>query len=166
MVKTNTKQLLIISGILLAVLLASSLAILDLRKPKNVIDRVTLCDADARELCIVNFGTDILGNMIINFQLPDTDYPLFYVKASNRGIVNAYPCETSSSAANVSCNGARTPLGEYLDVEVYSAGEDTLMAQGRFIVSALLRITPDSPKDGGTPTDELTPIPGTADPNP
>ncbi|MBI5945548.1 MAG: hypothetical protein HY864_14395 [Chloroflexi bacterium] len=140
--------------------------ILNLRKPGNVIDRVTLCDVDSSGLCIVNFGTDILGNMIINFQLPDADYPLFYVKAANRGIVNTYPCKASSNATNIFCSGARTPLGEYLDVEVYSAAEDTLMAQGRFIVSALIRTTPDSLIDEQTPTAELTPIPGTAYPNP
>lgn len=112
--------------------------------------------------------------MIINIQPPDADYPLFHVKASNRGIVNDYECMALSGSTSVSCSGARTPLGEYLEVEVYSAAEDMLMARGRFIVSALIRTTPGSmintpnPTTEFTPnpTAEFTPLPGTAYPNP
>lgn len=140
--------------------------IFNLRKPKLEVDKITLCDIDSSRLCIVNFGADLPGNMIISFQLPDADYPLFHVKASNRGIVNDYVCEAVPDTTSVSCGGARAPLGEYLEVEVYSTAEEALMAQGRFIVSALIRTTPNSSLGIPTPTGESTPIPGTAYPNP
>ena len=165
-----------------------------------MVAKITLCDLEAGELCIVTFGTDILGNMIINFQLPDTDYPMFYVKASNKGNVNTYPCEVVAAiSTSVYCSGVRTPLGEYIDIEVYATKGDVLIARGKFIVSALVRGisrsligtpiptaaststpiglngVPTAP-DTSTPIldiaypnptqTDVTPIPGTAYPNP
>ena len=141
--------------------------IVNLRRTKDVVTDLTLCDVDASELCVVTFGTDILDNMIINFQLPDADYPLFYVKASNRGNVNAYPCEVVTAVpTSVYCSGARTPLGEYIDMKVYATKGDVLIARGKFSVSALVRAT--SIDFGGTPTTPgaSTPTPGIATPNP
>ncbi len=148
-----------------------------MRKTKDVVAEITLCDADSSGLCIVTFGTDSQNNIIINFQLPNADYPRFYVKASNRGNVNTYPCQIVTAApTSVYCTGLRTPLGEYLDIEVYTNDEDTLIARGKFVVSALVRTTPvnldetPSTPDNltGTPTFEAssTPIPVTGYPNP
>ncbi len=119
---------------------------------------ITLCDVDSSDLCVVTFGTDFLDNMIINFQLPDADYPAFYVRASNRGNINDYPCEVVRAAStSVYCSGARTPLGEYIDMEIFATNGDALIARGRLVVSALVRITP--PVDLAvtlTPTPEST----------
>jgi hypothetical protein len=100
--------------------------------------------------------------MAIAFQLPETGFPPFYVKASSRGNVNIYPCEAIASLPlNIYCSGTRTALGEYIDVEVYTIGDDVLIARGRFILSAFVRATAINSGGAGT-----TPVPGTAYPNP
>jgi hypothetical protein len=125
-------------------LLVISLVILRMRRTIPVAAaNITLCDVDSSELCVVTFGTDLLDNMIINFQLPDADYPMFHVRAANRGNVNTYSCEVVTAVStSVYCSGARTPLGEYIDMEIYAIKGDALIARGRFVVSALVRITP------------------------
>jgi hypothetical protein len=122
-----------------------------------VID-VTLCDEDASDLCVVTFGANSLNQMVITFQLPNEVYPVFYVKAANRGIVSVYTCEASKALpTSVSCSGVRTPLGETIDIEVYTTNEDNLIARGTFLISAIALSTPialptDTPIGGETPT--------------
>jgi hypothetical protein len=110
-----------------------------------VVVNVTLCDEDASDLCIVTFGANNLNRMVINFQLPNTDYAPFYVKADNRGTVSVYSCEVDeASPTSAHCTGVRTPLGETIDIEVYTTDEDKLIARGTFLVSAIALSTPIS----------------------
>ncbi len=156
-----------IAGILLVSLLIISLVALNMRKTKNAVVNITLCDVEAGELCVVTFGIDPVDNMIINFQLPDADYPLFYVKVSNRGNINTYPCEVVMVVpTSVYCSGARTPLGESIDMEVYAIDGDKLLARGKFLVSALIRVTPNPQVGTPSPTPGSTSGPPTAYPNP
>ncbi|MBI5962419.1 MAG: hypothetical protein HY863_02995 [Chloroflexi bacterium] len=138
-----------------------------MRKTGNAIVDITLCDVNASELCVVTFGIDPMDNMVINFQLPDADYPLFYVKAANRGNVNTYPCEViTDEPTSVYCSGTRAPLGESIDMEVYTTDGDKLLARGKFLVSALMRVTPNPQVGTPTPTPGPTSIPPTPYPNP
>jgi hypothetical protein len=106
---------------------------------------LTLCDEDAIGLCVVTFGADNQNLMVIHFQLPDEDYAKFYVKATNRGTTNVYSCETAESTPTiVYCSGVRTPLGETIDIEVYTTYGDILIARGTFLVSAIALATPIS----------------------
>jgi hypothetical protein len=189
------KQFIIIFGalgfiFLLCWLAVIVLAIKNLRGLTNksadpVMVDVTLCDVDAKNLCIVNFGANNLNRMVINFQLPGADYPAFYVKAANRDIVSVYTCEVDkpkvvneteaegenkldeplvdetmvpetevaktetakteiakATPTSAHCTGARTPLGETIDIEVYTTDEDKLIAHGTFLVSAIALSTP------------------------
>jgi len=118
---------------------------------------LTLCDEDAIGLCVVTFGADNQNLMVIHFQLPDEDYAKFYVKATNRGTTNVYSCETAESTPTiVYCTGVRTPLGETIDIEVYTTDEDKLIARGTFLVSAIALATPIS-MPTNTPSGEETP---------
>jgi hypothetical protein len=129
-----------------------------------VID-VTLCDVDASNLCIVTFGANNINRMVINFQLPNASYAPFYVKAVNRGTVSVYSCEVDETApTRAYCTGVRTPLGETIDIEVYTTDEDKLIARGTFLVSAIALSTPISlpsetpaPADTAVPTDTAIP---------
>ena len=144
---------------------------------------VTLCDADSSNLCIVSFGANNLNRMVIHFQLPNADYAPFYVKASNRGTVSVYTCEVAKTElvgtevvgtevvgtkvvealpTSASCTGVRTPLGETIDIEVYTTDGDKLIARGTFLVSAIALSTPISlPSE--TPTEVvLTQAPAAA----
>ncbi len=138
-----------------------------MRRAKNAVVNITLCDVEAGELCVIAFGIDPADNMIINFQLPDAAYPLFHVKASNRGNVHTYSCEViTAEPTSVYCSGARTPLGESIDMEVYAVKGDKLLARGKFLVSALIRVTPNTQIGTPTPTPEPTSLSPTAYPNP
>ena len=127
---------------------------------------LTLCDQDASDLCVVTFGADSQNLMVIHFQLPNEGYPKFYVKATNRGKTNMYSCEVDDVEAvdetrvdkaetdetkvietvppRVYCTGVRTPLGETIDIEVYTIDKDMLIARGTFLVSAIALATPIS----------------------
>lgn len=143
---------------MLALLAVVALAAVNLRGAKPVAGEITLCDVDASLLCVIAFGTSSPDEMVIAFQLPEADFPPFYVMASNRGNVNTYPCESAADhPLNVYCSGARTPLGEYIDLEVYTAGENVMIARGQFILSALMRATAIA---------WPVPTPGEAYPNP
>ena len=132
----------VISAVLLLVLVAAFPLIKNLISPKDNSSqnaaRITLCDKDASDLCIVTFGAGIADDMVIIFQLPKENYPAFYVKASNKGVENTYTCEADSSSPTIIfCTGVRTPLGELLDVQAYSAEGDLLIANGTFMVSSI-----------------------------
>jgi hypothetical protein len=120
---------------------------------------VTLCDEDASGLCIVSFGANNLNRMIINFQLPEADFSPFYVKASNRGTVSVYSCEVAELVTTSAyCTGIRTPLGETIELEVYTTDGDRLIARGTFVVSAIALATPISVPEN-TPSGDETPTP-------
>lgn len=132
----------VISAVLLLVLVAAFPLIKNLISPKDNSSqnaaRITLCDKDASDLCIVAFGAGLADDMVIIFQLPKENYPAFYVKASNKGAESDYTCEADSSSPTIIfCTGIRTPLGELLDVQAYSAEGDLLIANGSFMVSSI-----------------------------
>lgn len=105
----------------------------------------TLCAEDASGLCVTHFGANSLNRMVIHFQLPAEGYDPFYVKARNRDTVSVYTCEVDEAdLTTVRCTGLRTPLGETIDLEVYSTDGDTLIARGTFLVSAIAISTPIS----------------------
>lgn len=154
-------------------MLLISLVIVSLRRTRVVVTNINMCDVNAGELCVVTLGVDDQDNLIVSFQLPSADYPLFYLKASNKGNVNTYPCEViTDTPTSVFCSGIRTPLGEYIDMEVYTSEGDALLARGKLLVTALMRVTPvtsfgtPTSTPAPTPTATSTPLPATAYPNP
>lgn len=145
------KQLFINWGAIAAIILLTWFTVFplieNLRASNNSSDQtiteITLCDLDARDLCIVSFGTDNTDRMVINFQLPSADYPIFYVNGSNKGMGTTYPCEAAKAVpTSVYCTGIRTPLGEAIDIEVYSTDSNLLIARGTIMVSAMVLSTP------------------------
>lgn len=116
---------------------------------------VTACDVDASGLCVVSFGVDNVNRMVINFNLPSADFAAFYVKAHyGAETVSVYPCQVVASApTSVFCTGARTPLGEVIELEVYATDGDVLLARGALMVAAVAlptTINVSSTPTGGT----------------
>ena len=145
------KQLFINLGAIAAIILLTWFTVFplieNLRASNNSSDQtiteITLCDLDARDLCIVSFGTDNTDRMVINFQLPSADYPTFYVNGSNKGMGTTYQCESAKAVpTSVYCTGIRTPLGEAIDIEVYAADSNLQIARGKIMVSAMVLSTP------------------------
>jgi hypothetical protein len=105
----------------------------------------TLCDENASDLCVINFGANSLNRMVIHFRVPFEGYAPFYVKAMNRDTNSVYTCEVDElDLTAVHCTGVRTPLGETVDLEIYTTDEDKLIARGSFLVSAIAISTPIS----------------------
>lgn len=145
------KRLFMILGAISAVILLVWFTVFapnkNLRAANNIsnqtVTEITLCDVDASRLCIVTFGTiGNAGQMVINFQLPRAVYPAFYVTGSNKGTVNTYQCETAKATpTSIYCTGVRTPLGEAIDIEIYTIDGDQLMARGKVFVSSFMVLT-------------------------
>ena len=140
------KRLLIILGAIstaiLLVLVAAfplikGLLLPDATSQDQNVFKINLCDENASGLCIVTFGTAAADEMAIVFQLPGAEYPAFYVTAVNQGVENNYSCEAAGSPINVICVGPRTPLGELLDIQVYTTEGDLLIANGTFTLSSM-----------------------------
>lgn len=134
---------------------------------------ITACEVDPSVLCVVSFGADNVNRMVINFQLPAEDYGSFYVKARYEETVSVYPCQALEEApTSVFCTGERTPLGQPIEIEVYSTDGDLLVAKGVVIVASIALPTAAqqtvTPTPGTiTPTVEATAVPqGDAAPPP
>lgn len=139
----------IILGAISAVLLLVFPFIKNLGSSSNTIDqpvgKITLCDRDASDLCVVSFGKDGADGMVITFQTPKANYPEFYVKGSNKGITNSYQCQADRKIPTiVYCTGISTPLGEVIEIEVYAVDGDILMASGDFMISSMALSLPSS----------------------
>lgn len=116
-----------------------------------VVIEIVSCDADASGLCVTSFGVDNINRMVINFHLPKASFAKFYVKARHGEDVSVYPCEVVTDApTNVFCTGARTPLGEAIDIEVYTTSGDVLIARGMLVVAAVA--LPTTVNVSATPT--------------
>jgi hypothetical protein len=125
------------------------------------VTEVTLCDENASDLCVITFGANSLNRMVIYFQLPDAEYAPFYIKADNREKVSVYSCEVDEAMpTSAYCTGIRTPLGETIDVEVYTVAENKLIGRGTFLILAIALSTPVSaPVESLMLTEEPTAIP-------
>ncbi len=127
--------------------------------PMPLVTGITACDVDPSVLCVVSFGADNVNRMVINFQLPSEDYGDFYVKVRYEEAVSVYPCQTVQDIpTSVFCTGDRVPLGQVIDVQVYSTDGDALLAQGKLIVGAIA--LPTAAQMTVTPTETITPTPG------
>jgi hypothetical protein len=143
----------------LFILLVLGLGLLSMKKKDREssgppVAEITWCYENTSGLCLVSFGADSTDRMLMNFKLPNLDYPKFYVKGLNKDVANVYSCEMDQiDQTSVQCAGVRTPLGETIDVEVYLTDSDLLYARGRFVVSTLLVSTPTiGPTSSTTPT--------------
>lgn len=113
--------------------------------PAPTVTDIALCDRNPRELCVVTFGASDPGLMAINFQLPQEDYPAFHVTGLSRGISYEYSCHTDEEfPTSVFCTGPRTPLGEYIELEVYAVEGNIPLARGKIFVAAVMVWTPGS----------------------
>lgn len=127
--------------------------------PTAIVTDITACDVDDSVLCVVSFGADSVNRMVINFQVPSEDYGDFYVKVRYEETVSVYPCQAVEDIpTSVFCTGERVPLGETIDMQVYSTEGDMLLAQGKLIVAAIA--LPTAAQMTITPTETITSTPG------
>jgi hypothetical protein len=120
---------------------------------------LTRCDVEASGLCLVSFGTDRLGQMVLSFQVPQTKYPDFHAEVVRGGSSLTFPCQiTPGKPRNIYCTGIRIPLGEPIEVKIVADEAGTVLAQGNFVISAValptlqdLTLIPQEADLSGTP---------------
>ena len=123
------------------------------------------CSSPA-SLCIISFGQDNAGNMliVIRNKIPGLDE--FYAKLDPAKPSNLYPCQKVQFASDIYyCLGSLIPDGTMVTMRVYSKSDDQLIASGRIPVSTIATPTPNkTPTKAATPTTASEPT-GTMPPS-
>lgn len=113
------------------------------------VNDVTLCDLGGGGLCVVSFGADNLNQMVINFHLPQRKYPAFYARVDFGESSEVYSCQVVKEIpTSAYCTGPRTPLGGAIVIKIFRSDNDALIAQGDFVVAAIM--LPTLPIPGAT----------------
>jgi hypothetical protein len=134
------------------------LSIVKLRPTATQLPGLPYCDVDHAGLCVVSFGTDINDRMLVNLVKPDSSYPDFYLKISHIDATSVYECQSIvNTPTSVYCTGDLTPLGDPVDIEVYSTDKNRLIASGTLLIAAFAHSTQIvvSVTDTGTPTEGI-----------
>lgn len=101
--------------------------------------RFGYCGAELRELCILSFGRDANGNAIINFFVPERDFPDFYLRINRFDGESVYVCLKNEEApTSVLCMGDVINLNERVEISLMSTEEYRLLARGKFTLTAIL----------------------------
>lgn len=113
------------------------------------------CTSSPVKPCVLSFGLDVDGNMLVNFLTEGAFYPDFYLKIKTDTEEYLYVCEkTSTFATSVYCSGKALPLGQTFQFLILSLNEDVLLAQGNFPIIGVALVTP---VDYASPTPPVTP---------
>jgi len=100
------------------------------------------CDVDASRLCVVSFGIDLNGRMLVNFMAPNESFPDFYLKIQRAEGESIYECQkVEGFPASIYCIGERIPFGEIFEVQVFTQDGDELIARGSLAISSLAHPT-------------------------
>ena len=88
--------------------------------------------------CVVSFGIDMDGNMLVNILLPDLTFPGFYLEIVRGEASIAYSCRRiTAKPNNAYCIGEKLPPGESLHLMIISTRDDVLLAQGNLSILGL-----------------------------
>ena len=93
---------------------------------------VYTCEASGAEMSGIGVSeTEVSGTEVSGTEVSGTE-------------VSGTEVNQESQPISIYCTGVRTPLGETIDIEVYTTDEDKLIARGTFLVSAIAISTPIS----------------------
>lgn len=96
------------------------------------------CSEEDIKPCVVSFSVDAFENMLINILLPDLSFPNFYIRIAHSRGETLYACQRLGAALNSAyCAGEKLPPGEKLNVMLFSAKDDALLAQGELSLIGL-----------------------------
>jgi len=159
----NRKQWIII-GIIITVLLAMSYFLLQMNRSddggetgEGISVDLAYCTDEGVKPCVVSFGLDVDGNMLVNILLPDLTYPGFYLQIMRGEVSVSYSCRRiTATPNNAFCIGEKLPPGESLYLRLISTRDNLLLAQGELSIIGLAFPTLEI----AVPTDALTETPG------
>ncbi len=145
---TFRKLLVLIIVILIVLVLGVGSIVFLKQTPSEVVPepilKISYCGVELEELCVLSFGRDLAGNMIINFFVPSRTFPDFYLKIKRTGVESAYQCEKNIELpTSVYCIGESVGLQEKIEIHLFSKKDDHIMAAGKLTLSAFLLATSD-----------------------
>lgn len=129
------------------------------------------CGAVSEGVCILSFGRDLEGNMVISLFVPDRDFPEFYLQVKRAAVDGRYECYKNGEVpTNVYCVGDPIALQEKMEVTLVSIEDEQVLAAGNFILESV-RLSPtqvfELPTATGTPaTSTPSPTPSRRTPTP
>lgn len=147
---TRNRLILGISIAVALILIFSALALFQQWKSRQsrVDQRVPLqglgyCDPDPVTPCVVSFGQDADGNMLVSFLTDGAFYPDFYLKIKAQESEYLYVCDKANRfATSVYCTGKILPVGKTYQFLLFSLNEEILLAQGSFPIIGMALVTP------------------------
>ena len=157
---------LVVSGLVLFRESKNRQARVDQRFP---LQRLAYCTSDPVRPCVVSFGLDGDGDMLVSLLTDGAFYPDFYLKIRTEASEHTYVCQkVDRFATSAYCAGKALPVGQVFQFMIFSLNEDVLLAQGNFPIIGMALVTPEvfsSPTPAVTPTGRFpTPV-GTLTPS-
>jgi len=102
------------------------------------------CNSANVRPCVVSFGLDSDGNMLVNILTPGSSFPTFYLKIVHEKGESVYDCQkVEKFPSNVYCMGEEMQVGKVLQFLLISKSEDALLAEGSFAIIGLALPTPE-----------------------
>ena len=139
-------------------------------KNENTVLELAYCTDEQVKPCVVSFGMDMDGNMLVNILLPDLTFPGFYLEIVRGETSISYSCRRiPATPNNAYCIGEKMPPGESLRLLLISTKEDVLLAQGNLSIIGLafptleIAISTDVPTDVSTDVSVTPELTGTPD---
>jgi hypothetical protein len=87
-------------------------------------------------LCVISFGSDSAGNMLVVIRNNIPNLAEFYAKIKQTETPNLYPCQKVRFTRDVYyCLGSPIADGTMVTMDVYSKNDDRLVASGSLLVS-------------------------------
>jgi len=139
----NRKQWIIV-GVIIIALIMGMLFLLNNRPDSTApmfdgpVSNLAYCTDEQVKPCVVSFGIDADGNMLVNLLLPDLFYPDFYLKITRDELDISYECQRiAASLNNAYCIGENLPPGEVLHLMLISTKDEVLLAEGSLSIIGL-----------------------------
>lgn len=108
-----------------------------------LVSNLGYCNSNNLKPCIVSFGLDADGSMLVNLLAPAA-YPDFYLTIGDVNVVNKYECQQAADfPTNVHCTGTEMYPGTALQFSLVSIKDDTVLAEGNFAIIGLLLPNPE-----------------------
>jgi len=126
---------------------------------KTPVSNLNYCNADNAKPCIVSFGFDSDGNMLVNLLIPPF-YPEFHLKIVQKQSETRYECQTVENfPASFYCVGPKMPPGELLHFIIVANKDDTSLAEGDLSIIGLVFPTLGSVSSTTNPLETRIPLP-------
>jgi hypothetical protein len=96
---------------------------------------IAYCGSTPAVLCVISFGLDNHARTLVNFVTPNPSFQDFYLIIKRVDKDSRYECQKAGGfPTSVYCIGEQIPLGEKVDLEVYSKNQSLLVAEGSLTI--------------------------------